>query len=143
MSPQPQPEATPATTAAPLDWQAAAGVAQAKRSARKRVVFENYDGQGRPLVFTVRQLTQEERDRISEAAVEIGGRGRTRDVRIKQRDVKVETLRCGIVEGPTGFAVTETNIALLDPDVVDELVDAIDGFSRLEDEHRVAFRGLR
>ncbi len=123
---------------ADLSWQDAVAAFDRLQSETKDLVFPVGDGEIR---FTVRALSQLERDQIEAKAIRMQKRRRGDTVSAGELGaLKTEYIRVGVVSGPEGFTPTEENIALLPAHIRDELADAIQGFAELDEETRIGFR---
>lgn len=123
---------------ADLSWQDAVVAFDRLQSETKALVFPAGDGEIR---FTVRALSQLERDQVEAKAVRMRKRRRGDTVSAEElRALKTEYIRVGVVSGPTGFTPTEENVALLPAHIRDALADAVQGFAELDEETRIGFR---
>ena len=123
---------------ADLSWQDAVAAFDRLQSETKDLVFPAGDGEIR---FTVRALSQLERDQVEAKAVRMRKRRRGDTVSAEElRALKTEYIRFGVVSGPEGFAPTEENIAMLPAHIRDALADAVQGFAELDEETRIGFR---
>ena len=121
-----------------LSWQDAVAAFERQQSETKDLVFPAGDGEIR---FTVRALSQLERDQIEAKALRMRKRRRGDTVSAEElRALKTEYIRVGVVSGPKGFAPTEENIAMLPAHIRDALADAIQEFAELDEETRIGFR---
>ena len=104
----------------------------------KDLVFPAGDGEIR---FTVRALSQLERDQLEAKALRMRKRRRGDTVSAEElRALQTEYIRVGVVSGPEGFAATEENIAMLPAHIRDALADAVQEFAELDEETRIGFR---
>lgn len=123
---------------ADLSWQDAVAAFDRLQSETKDLVFPVGDGEIR---FTVRALSQLERDQIEAKAVRMRKRRRGDTVSAEELGaLKTEYIRAGVVSGPAGFAPTEENIAILPAHIRDALADAVQEFAELDEETRIGFR---
>lgn len=123
---------------ADLSWQDAVAAFDRLQSETKDLVFPVGDGEIR---FTVRALSQLERDQIEAKALRMRKRRRGDTVSAEElRALKTEYIRVGVVSGPEGFAPTEENIAILPAHIRDALADAVQEFAELDEETRIGFR---
>lgn len=123
---------------ADLSWQDAVAAFDRLQSETKDLVFPVGDGEIR---FTVRALSQLERDQIEAKAVRMRKRRRGDTVSAEELGaLKTEYIRAGVVSGPAGFAPTEENIAMLPAHIRDALADAVQEFAELDEETRIGFR---
>jgi hypothetical protein len=132
--------------AAPRDWQGIKSELVRQRSGTKTVIIEDVIP-GVAMEFRIRYITQDERDQIKEACMEVHqGRGR-RDPQLRMKSgllIKM-LVKKGVVEGPPGMPVplTDDDFAALGSDITEELADCIDDFSKLPGETRIGFRRPR
>ena len=123
---------------ADLSWQDAVAAFDRLQSETKVLVFAAGEGEIR---FTVRALSQLERDQVEAKAVRMRKRRRGDTVSAEELGaLKIEYIRTGVVDGPAGFAPTEENISLLPSHIRDALADAVQGFAELDEETRIGFR---
>ncbi len=123
---------------ADLSWQDAVATFERQKSETKEMVFAVSEGEIR---FTVRALSQLERDQVEAKAVRMRKRRRGDTVSAEElRSLKTEYIRVGVVSGPEGFAPTEENIAMLPAHIRDALADAVQEFAELDEETRIGFR---
>ena len=121
-----------------LSWQDAVATFERQQSETKEMVFAAGEGEIR---FTVRALSQLERDQIEAKALRMRKRRRGDAVSAEELGaLKTEYIRVGVVSGPTGFTPTEENVALLPAHIRDALADAVQGFAELDEETRIGFR---
>lgn len=121
-----------------LSWQDAVATFERQKSETKEMVFAAGEGEIR---FTVRALSQLERDQIEAKALRMQKRRRGDTVSAEElRALKTEYIRVGVVSGPEGFAPTEENIAMLPAHIRDALADAVQEFAELDEETRIGFR---
>ena len=121
-----------------LSWQDAVATFERQQSETKEMVFAAGEGEIR---FTVRALSQLERDQVEAKAVRMRKRRRGDTVSAEELGaLKTEYIRVGVVSGPAGFAATEENIALLPAHIRDALADAVQEFAELDEETRIGFR---
>jgi len=123
---------------ADLSWQDAVAAFDRLQSETKDLVFPAGDGEIR---FRVRAISQLERDQIEAKGLRMRKRRRGDTISADELGaLKTEYIRVGVVSGPSGFAVTEENIAMLPAHIRDALADAVQGFVELEEETRIGFR---
>lgn len=121
-----------------LSWQDAVAAFERQQSETKEMVFAAGEGEIR---FTVRALSQLECDQVEAKSVRMRKRRRGDTVSAEELGaLKTELIRVGVVSGPSGFAVTEENIAMLPAHIRDALADAVQGFAELDEETRIGFR---
>jgi len=121
-----------------LSWQDAVAAFERQQSETKEMVFAAGEGEIR---FTVRALSQLERDQVEAKAVRMRKRRRGDTVSAEELGaLKTEYIRVGVVSGPSGFAPTKENIAMLPAHIRDALADAVQEFAELDEETRIGFR---
>lgn len=93
--------------------------------------------------FEIKKMTGAERGKVKRAGAKQQRRssaGRSGDLDVDE--VQREILRQGIVDGPPGFETTDQNLRDLmenTPEIADDLVDAIENFSELDEDDEQGF----
>lgn len=120
------------------------GLQRANRELQKRKTrrYELPSEEGEePIVweFTIKKLTGEERDEVEDEAIEFTEKRNETNVEMNTGRLKKEQIKRGVVDGPEGFKLTDRHIEKLPYEVRDDLADAIENFSTLDEEERIAF----
>lgn len=115
-------------------------VAGAEFEKRKRRVYELPDG--RVWEFTIKKLTGEEMSKAEDAATTIEENRNNVEVNVDSAAGKRAQIKMGVVDGPEGFRTSDRHVKKLQnnaPEIFDDLADAIENFSSIEEEERVGF----
>lgn len=132
---------TPTTTAT---WAQAQQASEDRQKATKTVVY-NFGTKEMPVPasFQIKMLTQAEKDSIEERSVRIDTRARSDDkVKTDSTLLKRLLIQFGVVGGPAGWTGSKSDLDAICKDVAlrDELAEAVDKFTLLDEETRVGFR---
>lgn len=116
------------------------------RNQEKKVTLEyEADGEEHEETFTIRMLTQDEKDRLAEfSEVKMSDDGEIEEMKANTNKAHVYLIRTGLVDEPDkqpeGFKATRENILSLLPDMREYLANQIKNFSKIDEETRKSFR---
>jgi len=124
-----------------LTWEDALKIFEAQRQETKKVSFSLKGGKA--IAFTIRMLTQQEKDQIESRYLNRLKRNRGNVADPDDLNVlKVEHIKLGVVEGPPGWQPSTQNIKALPAYIRDALADEIGAFQGITEEDAEAFRGV-
>jgi hypothetical protein len=118
------------------------GMAVAAKEYEKRKTRTYKLPDGRVWEFTFKKLTGSERDEAEDAAVNVEEHRNKQEIKTDTGALKTTLIKNGVVSGPPGYKGAERQIAQMHeqmPELVDDLADAIENFSTIDNDAKVGF----